>query len=61
MEKAEKEKSAVKVKGRDPVTIEWLKDGSKFHKEGTKSVVHKLQAQKFVKAGKAKIVKKADE
>jgi hypothetical protein len=42
--------------GKDPVTIEWL-EGVKFHKKGEKSVVHKIQAGKFVKSGKAKIVK----
>ena len=46
-----------KVKGNDPVTIEWL-GKSKFHKAGSKSVVHRIQAEKFVKSGKAKIAGK---
>jgi len=51
MEKVNKE---VKVKGNDPVTIVWL-EGVMFHKVGSKSVVHRLQAEKLVKAKKAKL------
>ena len=56
MAKEKKERKANEVKGNDPVVVEWLKDCT-FHKEGTKSTVHKLQADKFVASGKAKIVK----
>ena len=49
-------KEARKVKGREPVTIEYL-EGAKFHKAGNKSVVHELVAKKLVAAKKAKIVK----
>ena len=47
-----------KVKGNDPVTIEWTAK-CKFHKAGTKSTIHKEQADKFVKSGKAKLVKES--
>jgi len=58
MTKSNKEKKDpnLYVKGNDPVTIEWLED-SKYHKKGSKSVVHKIQAKKFVASNKAKIVK----
>lgn len=46
----------VLVKPNEPVTVKWAK-GSKYHTEGTTSVVHRLQADKLVKAGKAAIVK----
>jgi hypothetical protein len=45
-----------KVKGREPVTVQYLA-GVKFHKAGDKSVVHALIADKLEKAKKAKIVK----
>lgn len=51
-----KANSNVLVKPNEPVTVKWAK-GSKYHIEGTTSVVHRLQAEKLVKAGKATIVK----
>ncbi|MDR1562262.1 MAG: hypothetical protein LBS54_04135 [Dysgonamonadaceae bacterium] len=44
------------VKGQEPVTVEWG-EGAKYHKKGTKSVLHEIQAKKFVAAGIAKIIK----
>ncbi len=52
----EKNKKEVLVKGKEPVTIEWLK-GSKFHKAGSRSTVHRIQAEKFAERKLAKIVK----
>ena len=51
-----KETEVRKVKGREPVTVEYL-EGVKFHKVGDKSIVHALVADKLVAAKKAKIVK----
>lgn len=45
-----------KVKGREDVKIEYT-EKSKFHKKGETSVVHKMQADKLVEKGVAKIVK----
>lgn len=42
-----------KVKPKDDVTIEWT-DKDKFHKAGTTSTVHRVQAEKLIAAGKAK-------
>lgn len=53
---ANKAAGNVLVKPNEPVTVKWAK-GSKYHTEGTTSVVHRLQAEKLVKAGKATIVK----
>jgi len=55
---AEKRKAGG-VMGREPVSVEWG-EKSKFHKKGSKSEVHKLQAVKFVKLGIAKIVSKGE-
>jgi hypothetical protein len=44
-----------KVKGNDPVVIEWLKD-TPYHKKGKRSTVHSEQAKKFVARKLAKIV-----
>lgn len=49
-------KKEEKVKAVEPVTIEWLK-GAKFKKVGSKSVVHRVQAERFVGLKLAKIVK----
>lgn len=40
-----------KVKPNDTVEIIWV--GSKFHKAGEKSTVHKSQAEKLINDGKA--------
>jgi hypothetical protein len=50
------EKKEVKVMGKDPVRIEWL-DGSKFHKAGSFSTVHRLCAEKLVERKRAKMAK----
>jgi hypothetical protein len=54
MEK-KKEKEEVKVKGSEPVKIEYLK-GSKFHKQGDISTVHRVQAEKLQAKKIVKIV-----
>lgn len=56
VESANKADGNIMVKPNEPVTVKWAK-GSKYHTEGTTSVVHRLQAEKLVKAGKAAIVK----
>lgn len=49
-----------KVKPKDDVQIEWT-DKDKFHKAGTTSVVHRIQAEKLIASGKAKkAAKKAE-
>lgn len=48
---------AQKVKGREDTVIEYTAK-AKFHKAGAKSTVHRIQAEKLVKAGIAKISKK---
>jgi hypothetical protein len=45
-----------KVKGNDPVIVEWLKN-TPYHKKGKRSTVHSEQAKKFEARGLAKIVK----
>ena len=47
----------MKVKAHDDVTIVYT-ENSKFHKAGEKSVVHRLQAEKLVAKGFAKLAKK---
>lgn len=44
------------VKGKDVVKVEYTKE-ARFHKPGEVSEVHKLQAEKLVSKGFAKIVK----
>jgi hypothetical protein len=46
-----------KVKGNDPVVIEWLKD-TQYHRKGKQSTVHSEHAKDFVKRKLAKIVEK---
>lgn len=46
-----------KVKGKDPVMIEYT-EKAKFHKKGDKEAVHKLTAEKLEKKGFAKIIDK---
>lgn len=50
------EKKEEKVKGREDVTIEYT-EKSRFHKKGDKATVHRLQADKLVDKGVAKIIK----
>lgn len=56
VEEANKAAGYKLVKPQEPVTVKWAK-GSRFHPEGSTSVVHRLQAEKLVKANKATIVK----
>jgi len=45
-----------KVKPVDLVEVKWL-EGDKFHKAGSTSMFHKVQAEKLSKAKKAEVVK----
>lgn len=47
------------TKPNDPVTIEYTAK-SAYHKAGEKEAVHRVLAEKFVKKGIAKIVKKEE-
>lgn len=47
------------IKPNDPVTIEYTAK-SAYHKTGTQETVHRVLAEKFVKKGIAKIVKKEE-
>lgn len=47
------------IKPNDPVTIEYTAK-SAYHKAGTRETVHRVLAEKFVKKGIAKIVKKEE-
>jgi hypothetical protein len=44
-----------KVKALDHVEVEWI--NSPYHKNGATSMVHRVQADKLVEAGRAKLVK----
>lgn len=44
------------VKPKEPTKVKWT-GKAQHHKEGDISVVHRVQAEKLVKAGKATIVK----
>lgn len=47
------------IKRVDPVNIEYTAKCA-FHKTGTQETVHRVLAEKFVKKGIAKIVKKEE-
>ena len=47
------------IKPNDPVTIEYTAK-SAYHKAGTQETAHRVLAEKFVKKGIAKIVKKEE-
>lgn len=51
------EKNAIKP--NDPVTIEYTAK-SAYHEAGKRETVHRVLAEKFVKKGIAKIVKKEE-
>jgi hypothetical protein len=44
------------VKGQEPITVEWG-EGAQYHRKGTRSVLHEIQAKKIVARGMAKILK----
>ncbi|MCL1933057.1 MAG: hypothetical protein FWF53_04490 [Candidatus Azobacteroides sp.] len=45
-----------KVKGKEPVVIEYL-EGAKFNKPGTRTTVHRVQADNLIEKKAAKEVK----
>ena len=47
-----------KVKGKEPVLVEYL-DGAKFNKPGTRTTMHRNQADKLIEKKIAKEVKDA--
>lgn len=49
-------KEDVKVKGREDVKVKYT-DKAVFSKEGEETTVHRIQAEKLVSKGFAKIVK----
>lgn len=53
---ADEKKEGKKVKGQDPVLIEYT-EKAQFHKKGEKATVHSMQAEKLIKKGFAKEVK----
>jgi len=45
-----------KVKGKEPVVIEYI-EGAKFNKPGTRTTVHRVQADNLIEKKVAKEVK----
>lgn len=57
VEAANKTSGIQAVKPKEPVEVKWT-EKSKYHKAGETSIVHRVQAEKLIKDGKATIVKK---